>query len=277
MCIPNYTWPNHRWIFQSAGFEVDLYPYYCSQKKGFDCEAMLAFLSQQKEKTIVVLHVSCHNPTGCDPTPKEWKEISSILKHKRLIPFFDCAYQGLGDGIEQDAESVRFFLKEGHEMIVAYSCSKTFSMYCQRVGALFIVGENGSIKHRIGSQIKRIIRRFYSNPPAHGAKIVETILKHSELRHLWEKDLEQVRHRLNLMRASFVQRLLSGARQTDFECLKQHKGMFSFIDWDPSHVKALMDRYGIYLAGNGRMNVSGLTTKNIDYVVHGLVDILTSR
>ncbi len=273
VCVPNQTWPNHRSIFEKAGFTIENYPYYNREKRGFDFEATIQFLSQLPEKTIIVLHACCHNPTGCDPTVDEWRELSRVIKEKKLLPFFDCAYQGLGDGLEIDAESIRIFLKDGHEMAVAYSCSKNFSMYCHRVGSLFIVGENAAIKHRVGSQVKRIIRALYSNPPAHGARIVAEILKQEVFRKIWLKDLEAIRHRVTLMRETLIQRLIAKAKHLNFDYLKAHKGMFSFVDLNQTQVQTLIDKYAIYLTGNGRINVSGLTSKNIDYVVNSVVAV----
>lgn len=274
VALPNRTWPNHRAIFEKAGCELEAYPYYNQEKKAFDFEGTLDFLKNLPKKTVVVLHACCHNPTGCDPTIDEWKAISRVMKEKELLPFFDCAYQGLGDGVQKDAEAVRLFVNDGHEMAVAYSCSKNFSMYCQRVGVLFMIGSDSAVKHRVGSQVKRIIRTLYSNPPSHGARIVAEILKQDDLRKLWLKDLEMIRHRINLMRETFVQRLISNAKDMDFGYLKKHKGMFSFVDLDKSEVQMLIDRFGVYLTGSGRINVSGLTTKNIDYVVNSIVSVL---
>lgn len=271
--VPNHTWPNHRSVLERAGCKVENYPYYSREKKGFDCAAMVEFLSKLPPKMVVLLHVCCHNPTGCDPTPEEWKRISKTMKEKRLFPFFDFAYQGLGDGLEKDAESIRIFMHDGHEMAIAYSCSKNFSMYCQRVGALYIVDENAAVKMRVGSQVKRIIRALYSNPPAHGAKIVVEVLKRPDLKAIWEKDLEGIRRRLNLMRETLIQRLISKAKQMNFDYLKGHKGMFSFIDMNKTQVQKMIEKYAIYMTDNGRISIAGLTTKNIDYVVNSLVSV----
>lgn len=277
MSLPNQTWPNHRSIFEKAGFEIESYPYYSKEKKGFDFDAMIHHLEKLPEKTVVVLHACCHNPTGCDPTLEQWKEISKMIKSRNLVPFFDCAYQGLGDGIEKDVAAVRHFLNEGHEMAVAYSCSKNFSMYCQRVGALFLICQTPNDKSRVGSQIKRIIRTLYSNPPAHGARIVGQILKSEDLRQMWEEDLSALRHRVNLMRETLIQRLIAKAKHIDFEYLKGHKGMFSFVDLNHSEVQSLKEKFGVYLAGSGRINISGLTTKNVDYVVNSIVSVSTQK
>lgn len=272
--VPNHTWPNHRLVLERAGCKVENYPYYSREKKGFDCEAMGEFLSKLPPKMGLLLHVCCHNPTGCDPTLEEWKKISKIMKEKRLLPFFDFAYQGLGDGVARDAEAIQIFMQDGHEMIIAYSCSKNFSMYCQRVGALYVVNEHASAKMRVGSQVKRIIRALYSNPPAHGAKIVAEILKRSDLCQIWEKDLEGIRRRLHLMRETLIQRLISKAKQMNFDYLRGHKGMFSFIDLNKIQVQKMIEKYAIYMTDNGRLSIAGLTPKNIDYVVGSLVSVL---
>jgi len=273
VCLPNPTWPNHRSVLERAGCKVEDYPYYSREKKGFDLEAMLGFLAKLPEKRAVMLHACCHNPTGCDPTLQEWKEISRVMKQKKLLPFFDFAYQGLGEGVEKDAEAVRLFLSDGHEMLIAYSCAKNFSMYCQRVGALFVVDENPGVKFRIGSHVKRIIRALYSNPPAYGARLVVEVLKQEELRGLWQKDLEGIRHRLHAMRELLVQRLMEKTKRLNFDYLRKHKGMFSFIDLDKSQVRKMIDQFGIYLTDNGRISIAGLTSKNIDYVVNSLLTI----
>ncbi len=271
--ISHPTWPNHRMIFERAGATVSSYDYYSRGMKGFDFAAMEKCLEALPEKTVVVLHGCCHNPTGCDPTPDEWKAISQILKRKKLLPFFDLAYQGLGDGMERDAAPIRAFLQEGHEMLIAYSCSKNFSLYCQRVGALFVVGGNAAGKTRIGSQVKRVIRALYSNPPAHGANIVLEILKDSELKKGWLKDLEGMRHRLVMMREALIQRLSAGSKKIDFSYLKKHKGMFSYVDLDKSQTQQLIDRFGIYLLDSGRINVAGLTAKNLGYVAENILTV----
>lgn len=271
--IPNQTWPNHRAIIERAGCRAETYPYYNRAKKGFDFDAMAAFLEKLPEKSVVVLHACCHNPTGCDPKPQEWKEISLIMREKKLLPFFDFAYQGLGEGLEKDAEAVRIFFQDRHEMLIAYSCSKNFSMYCQRVGALFIVDENAAVKHRVGSQVKRIIRTLYSNPPAHGARIVAEVLKKDDLKRLWHKDLEAVRHRLHSMRASLIERLVAKAKHANFDYLRGHKGMFSFMDLDKSQVQKLIDQCAVYLLDNGRISIPGLNAKNVDYVANSIVSV----
>jgi aspartate/tyrosine/aromatic aminotransferase len=263
--VPNHTWPNHR-LLERAGMTLKTYPYYSREKRGFDVEALLGFLRGLPKKTAVMLHACCHNPTGCDPNEREWREISRVMKEGQLVPFFDFAYQGLGEGVEKDAEAIRLFVREGHEMLVAYSCSKNFSMYSQRVGALFVVGENTGVKMGVGSQVKRIIRALYSNPPEYGARVVVEVLKKE--RELWLKDLEGMRARLGNMRRVLVEKLGS-----EFDYLQGHKGMFSFIDLDKGQVKRLIDEYAIYMTDNGRISVAGLSRENVDYVVRGILSV----
>ncbi len=273
ICVPNHTWPNHRSILERAGCKVENYPYYSRDKKGFDAGSMVAFLKGLAEKTCVLLHACCHNPTGCDPTIEEWGEISRVMRERKLLPFFDFAYQGLGEGLEKDAEAVRLFVRDGHQMLIAYSCAKNFSMYCHRVGVLFVVDENTAVKTRVGSQIKRIIRAMYSNPPAHGAKVVAEVLKNDGLRKQWLKDLEEMRKRLNTTRETLIQRLIAKGNGMNFGYLRGHKGMFSFIDLNKSQVQKLIDRFAIYMTDNGRISVAGLSSKNIDYVVNSLLSV----
>lgn len=273
--VSNYTWPNHRSIVERAGCSVENYPYYSHERKRFDFEAMIASLEKLPPKSIVLLHACCHNPTGCDPTAQEWKEISLVMREKKLLPFFDFAYQGFGEGLEEDAQGVRTFLRDGHEMLIAYSCAKNFSMYGYRVGALFVVDENAAVKQRVGSQVKRIIRALYSNPPAPGAFIVAEALKQDDLRQQWYKDLEKMRHRLSSMRASLIQHL--EAKKIPVDYLRHHRGMFSLLDLDKGQIAQLIEKFAIYLIDIGRINVAGLTSKNIDYVVNGIASICAKR
>lgn len=273
IAIPNPTWSNHRSIFERVGFTVLSYTYYTKEKHGFDWDAMKASLMKLPEKTAVLLQAVCHNPTGSDPSLAEWKQISDLMLELRLIPFFDFAYQGFGDGLEKDAAAIRQFKEAGHEMLIAYSCSKNFSLYCQRVGALFIVNSNETTKKRVGSQVKRIIRAIYSNPPAFGSRIVTHLLKDPALKKEWEGDLTSMRCRLTQMRTDFIQKLCARSKKVDFRFLQSHKGMFSFLDLSEQIVQKMKDQFAIYMIGSGRINVAGLTQKNIDYVIESLIKI----
>jgi aspartate/tyrosine/aromatic aminotransferase len=267
------TWPNHRTIFEKAGFEVETINYYNREIHKFDSSSFTKALRELEPKSVLVFHAACHNPTGSDPSFEDWKEISQICKEKSLIPFFDCAYQGLGSGLDEDAKAVRLFLEDGHEMLVAYSCAKNFSLYCQRMGALLVVCPNSAVKMRVGSQIKRVIRPMYSNPPAHGARIVLKILKDPDLFSSWQKQVGQMRHRISIARESLIQRLLAKSKNRDFSFLKHHKGMFSYLDLNKSQVQELIEKYGVYTLDSGRINIAGLTYGNIDLVVDSVIAV----
>jgi len=270
ICIPDPTWPNHKQIFERAGFEVGTYPYY--EKRVFDCEKACRKLKELPEKTVVLFHASCHNPTGCDPTEEDWKRLSEICLKKKLLPFFDFAYQGLGEGLEQDAQGVRWFVQQGHEMGIAYSCSKNFSLYCQRVGALFFIGKDAAAKARIGSQVKQTIRAMYSNPPAHGARIVTHILTHATLREQWKKELESARKRVVSIRKELVTRL----GKERFHYLLRSVGLFAYLDLTKAQVEKLIQQYGVYLLQDGRINVAGLTKNNVEYVAESILSVSRS-
>ncbi len=270
--IPQTTWPNHRSVFERAGCKVETYPYYSRDKHGFDFPAFMDFLGSLPPKSVVLLHAACQNPTGCDPSAEEWMQIAKRMQERQLLPFFDFAYQGLGDGFEEDAAAVRHFAGIGMEFLVAYSCSKNFSLYSQRVGALFIAGENAAEKAKIASQIKRIIRAQYSNPPSFGALIVAQILK-GPLRESWEKELTAMRQRLQSARISFVHQLTAASKGSDFRPLLKHRGMFSFINLEKAQVQQLIDRFGIYMLDNGRISIAGMNAQNLDYVTKGIIAV----
>ena len=266
--VSHLTWPNHRQIFERAGCRVGTHPYYDGQKGCLDFQAWVNALNKLPPKTIVVLHTCCHNPTGCDPTLQQWKEVSSLMLEKNLFPFFDFAYQGFGDGVEEDRLPIEIFLRAGHEMLVAYSCSKNFGLYSQRVGALFAVTANPTEKLRVGSQIKRIIRALYSNPPAHGARMVAHVLTHSALAQEWRSELDGMRERLCSMRETLAQKL-----PEEYQFLRNLKGMFGCLNFSVEQVRRLKEQFGIYLLENGRLSLVGLNHKNMDRVVHALLSV----
>jgi aspartate/tyrosine/aromatic aminotransferase len=270
--IPQPTWPNHRSIFERAGFSVDPLPYYSVQRHSFDREGYLGALRVAPKGSVVLLHGSCHNPTGCDPSLEDWTEIQSICAERHLFPFFDVAYQGFGDGLEQDAAAVRMFVESGTECAVAYSCSKNFSLYCQRVGALFVVCRDPAIKARVGSQVRRIIRALYSNPPAHGALVVAAICSDPTLRQQWSSEVLQMNERIRSTR-SLLWEKLAAAGQQQFSFIQNHRGMFSYLDLDRGQVHRLMEEFAVYTLDSGRINIAGLNQDNIDYFVESLVAV----
>lgn len=267
------TWPNHRNILERAGCSVVDLPYYSTQLHRFDSKNYFQALRALAPKTAVLFHASCHNPTGSDPTREEWRQIAHIMKEKNLVPFFDCAYQGIGDGMAEDAEAIRFFLKEEMEMVIAYSCSKNFSLYCQRVGAIFVVTKDEKSKHHVGSQMQRIIRGVYSNPPAHGAQIVVEVMRDPVLIRQWENEVNQARERLCNNREIFLRELIERSKTVDFRFAKHHKGMFSYLDLNEKQVERLKEKHAVYTLGGGRINLAGLNQENISKVVEAIVEV----
>ncbi len=251
--------------------QVETLHYYNSSTHSFDRDAFLKELRTVPEKGVVLFHAACHNPTGSDPTMEDWEVISDICKERGIFPFFDYAYQGFGEGIAEDSKVLRLFLNAGHEMLVAYSCSKNFGLYCQRVGALFAIGGSKAIKIKVGSQIKKVIRANYSSPPAHGAMLIAEILKDPILTAQWIKDVHCMRDRIYSMREKLVLNLKS--RTGHFDFIQKHKGMFSYLDLTKPQTDRLMNEFGVYVLDKGRVNVAGLNEHNIDYFVNSLLKV----
>ncbi len=272
--LPDATWPNHRNIFTSAGLKVEIYPYYDRQKQTLEFQMMCAYLEKLAPRSIVLLHACCQNPTGADLDLDQWEKLSVLMLKKRLIPFFDMAYQGFGHGVARDADSVRLFAREGHEMLVAYSFSKNFSLYAERVGALFAVCDSHKESSSILSRMITTIRPNYSNPPQHGARVVATILQKPELKKEWEKELDEMRTRVQVMRAALVTRLNAKATKGDFDFLNRQLGLFSFSGLSSLQVDRLIKEYAIYMTSDGRINMAGLNWDNIDYVVDSILAVL---
>lgn len=268
--ISDPTWPNHQGIFENCGLQVYSYPYYDRSNHCIEFEKLMEFLSLIEEKSILVLHACCHNPTGMDLTHAQSKSLLKICQDKKIIPLFDCAYLGLGESIQKDRAMMRMFAEEGIEMLVAFSCSKNFGLYAERVGALWVLAENGSVKKSVTSQLRKIIRTNYSNPPKHGAQIVSHILN-SDLKKEWELELFSMRERMNRARHSLC------------VCLKKHTylkkglGMFGLSGLHSSQVKQLQEKYAIYMTANGRMNFCGLNAQNVEYVAQSLLDVLCEK
>lgn len=271
-CYFEPSWPNHLQILEKVGIEI-LASHYLKNEQQVDFNHLFDFLMKLPAKTVVLLQPSCHNPTGCDLSVAQWKSLSKIFADHQLIPFFDLAYQGLGDSIDADAYPVRLFAEDGHEMLVATTCSKTFGLYCQRVGALFIVAKDVNTKEIVASHVNRLIRTDYSNPPAFGADLVAQILKNETLKKQWMQDLAHIKDRLNQSRRDFTY-LLNEKSNRSFDFLLNHKGMFSLMGLSSSQVERLRKEFGIYLSNNGRMNFASFSQKNLEYIVDAIVKVM---
>ncbi|MFJ0919809.1 amino acid aminotransferase [Bordetella bronchiseptica] len=274
--ISDPSWENHRALFERAGFPVETYAYYDAATHGLNFEAMLAALQAAPEQTIVVLHACCHNPTGVDPTPQQWEQIAAVVKARNLVPFLDIAYQGFGEGLEQDAAVVRMFAALDLTMFISSSFSKSFSLYGERVGALTVVAGSKDEAARVLSQLKRVIRTNYSNPPTHGGTVVSTVLNTPELFALWENELAGMRDRIRLMRKELVEKIKAQgvAQEQDFSFVLAQRGMFSYSGLTATQVDRLREEHGIYAVSSGRICVAALNSRNIDAVAAGIAAVL---
>jgi aromatic-amino-acid transaminase len=272
--ISDPSWENHRALFEAAGFEVAQYPYYDPHTHGLNFEGLRAALRTAPAGAIVVLHACCHNPTGVDPTPEQWREIVPIVRERGLIPFLDMAYQGFGDGIDADAAAVRLFAETAGPLLVSSSFSKSFSLYGERVGALTIVAADRDEAARVLSQLKRVIRSNYSNPPTHGGSVVAAVLNDPALRAMWEEELGDMRERIKKLRALFVEGLRSRGVARDFGFVLKQRGMFSYSGLSAAQVDQLRERFGIYAVSSGRICIAALSLANVDTVCEGIAAVL---
>ncbi|NLZ10788.1 MAG: aspartate/tyrosine/aromatic aminotransferase [Alcaligenaceae bacterium] len=272
--ISNPSWENHRALFERAGFVVENYPYYNAETHGLDFEGMIGALKALPKGTVVVLHACCHNPTGVDPTPAQWQEIANTVNDAGLVPFLDIAYQGFGDGLDEDASVVRLFASMGMTMLVSSSFSKSFSLYGERVGALTLVCSSKDESTRVLSQLKRVIRTNYSNPPTHGGTVVSAVLNTPELYSLWVDELGQMRNRIRDMRKQLVQKLKDQGVKQDFDFVLAQRGMFSYSGLTAPQVDVLRDKHGVYAVSSGRICVAALNSRNIDYVAKAIASVL---
>ncbi len=272
--ISDPSWENHRALFESAGFTVNNYPYYDASTRGVNFDGMLSALSTMPAGSIVLLHACCHNPTGADLSDEQWTQVIDIVTTRGLVPFLDMAYQGFGDGIEEDGKVVRRFAEAGGAIFVSNSFSKSFSLYGERVGALSIAASSADEAARIMSQLKRVIRTNYSNPPIHGGQVVATVLSTPELRQLWEEELAGMRVRIREMRAAFVAKLKEKAPAHKFDFVTQQRGMFSYSGLTKAQVEKLRDNNSIYAVDTGRICVAALNQRNIDAVIDAIAAVL---
>ena len=272
--VSNPTWANHIGIFESAGCEVNKYPYYDPNTNGIKIAELKNFLSNLEAGNIVLLHPCCHNPTGIDPTVQQWDDILAIIKQQGLIPFMDFAYQGLGEDLDQDAYAIRKAVDLGLSFFVSNSFSKNMSLYGERVGALSVICPTTEEAKLVQSQLKLIIRRFYSSPPGHGNYIVDKTLNDPILFKQWEKEVYEIRDRIRAMRIHLHDVLQEKLPDRDFTYLSAQRGMFSFTGLSSEQVARLQCEYSIYIVENGRMCVAGLNSRNIDYVAQAMAEVM---
>jgi aromatic-amino-acid transaminase len=272
--ISDPSWENHRALFTQAGFEVATYPYYDPATHGVRFEAMLAALNAAPAGTVVVLHACCHNPTGCDLTLQQWREVVSSAHTRGWIPLLDMAYQGFGQGLDEDAAAVRLFVDAGLACLVATSFSKNFSLYGERVGALSVVCAQAEEAKRVLSQLKVMIRANYSNPPTHGAKAVAAVLADAALRRLWLEELAHMRDRIHSMRARLVAKLREVGVRQDMSFIVAQQGMFSYSGLSAEQMRRLRAEFSVYGVDSGRICVAALNERNIDRVARAISQVI---
>ncbi|MCF8151406.1 MAG: aspartate/tyrosine/aromatic aminotransferase [Burkholderiaceae bacterium] len=272
--ISDPSWENHRALFESAGFTVENYPYYDATTRGVDFAAMKACLEKLPANSIIVLHACCHNPTGADIDAAQWQQVVDTIRAKNLVAFIDMAYQGFADGIKPDAVALDLFAASDLQFFVSSSFSKSFSLYGERIGALTLVTANREEAARVLSQVKRVIRTNYSNPPTHGGAVVAAVLSNPALRQQWEDELAGMRDRIRAMRVALVDKLKTKGVAQDFSFVVKQRGMFSYTGLTAEQVEKLKTDFGIYAVSTGRICLAALNNKNLDYVVDAIAAVL---
>ncbi|MCB1748773.1 MAG: aspartate/tyrosine/aromatic aminotransferase [Gammaproteobacteria bacterium] len=271
--VSSPTWANHVPLLGNAGLAIQEYAYYAKASHSLDADGMLAALAEVPAGDVVLLHGCCHNPSGVDLKAEHWHAVARLANERGFTPFIDLAYQGLGDGIEEDAAGVRILGEACPELIVASSYSKNFGLYRERVGALQIVSPSTQQTAIVQSQLGSVVRGIYSMPPAHGAAIVEIVMNDEALRASWVDELNGMRERINGLRDLLAERLGAATGQ-DFGFIREQRGMFSFLGISPAQVQRLKDEFGIYMVDSSRINVAGVNGANVDYFVDAMRQVL---
>jgi aromatic-amino-acid transaminase len=269
------TWDNHRAVFEGAGLEVKSYPYYDAATGGLDFAGMLAAINELAPQSVVLLHACCHNPTGVDLTRAQWLELIPVLQARRLLPFLDLAYQGYGDGIEEDCFAIRALADAGLSFFVANSFSKNMSLYGERCGGLSVVCPDAAQAVNVLGQLKFTIRRNYSNPPMHGGQVVARVLNTPALRSQWEGEVTAMRERIQAMRQALYSVLCAKLPGRDFDYFLTQRGMFSYTGLSPAQVDRLKDEFGVYILRSGRMCIAGLNSSNVEATAQAMAAVLS--
>lgn len=273
--VSDPTWGNHIAIFKLAGLEVATYPYYNRTLGGLRFDGMRSALSTLPANTMVLIHACCHNPTGVDLPRDAWSEVVKIVKERNLVPLLDIAYQGLGDGLDEDGYAPRLFADEGVAALVAASSSKNFALYGQRAGALHVLTRSNEEKRTVESILKSLVRSTYSNPPKFAGSVVAEVLADPELEARWRKEVDEMRERMVLMRRLFAE---AGERHgVDLSFVVGQKGMFSFTGFTKEMMTELREKYAVYGVANGRICVAGLNHGNVEYAAEAFAKVLTGR
>ncbi len=268
------TWPNHIPLLGSAGFEIEEYPYYDMATHQIDGDAMMETMRQVPAGDMVLLHGCCHNPTGADLSNEQWDQIADLALERGFIPFIDTAYQGLGNGLNEDAYGMRMMAERLPELVIASSCSKNFGLYRERTGSITFIADNPRQVDIVASQAMSIARQIYSMPPAHGALLVSLILGDDQLRANWQAELEEVRLRIKSMRSLLTSGIQGNSAGIDFSHIEQQNGMFSFLGISSAQLERLREEFGIYIVSSTRVNLAGINSSNIGYISESMNTVL---
>ncbi|PKH01935.1 aromatic amino acid aminotransferase [Psychromonas sp. MB-3u-54] len=272
--VSNPTWANHQSLFSSVGIKVEAYPYYDYENKSLDFDGMMTTLSQVSAGDVVLLHACCHNPSGMDLTQEQWQQVTALAKDKGFTPLIDMAYQGFGQGLEQDAFGPRLMANELPELLLCSSCSKNFGLYRERIGAFTIVAKSSSSADISLSVALSVVRSIYSMPPAHGAALVNIILSSDELKQQWYNELAVMRDRIAHNRHLLVEKLITNGVKQDFSFITRQSGMFSFLGITPEQVVSLTNDYSIYMVDSSRISIAGISHNNIDYLAKSISEVI---
>lgn len=272
--ISNPSWENHQALFETAGFKVNVYPYYDPETHGLNFNGMLESLKTLPTNSVVVLHACCHNPTGVDLSEEQWRLVIDVVKAGGLLPFLDFAYQGFGAGLESDAFAVRAFAEAGLPCLVASSFSKSFGLYRERIGAFTVLTASAEEAKRVLSQVKRVIRTNYSSPASHGAQVVALVLGDAALRAQWEAELTEMRERIQSMRDKFVEALRQKGVEQDFSFIKKQRGMFSYSGLTAEQAQTLREKNSLYIVSSGRICLAAMNDHNLGAICDAIADVL---
>lgn len=272
--MTNPTWANHNALFPAAGLTIEHFPYYNPADSSLDFDGMMIALEEAAAGDVVLLHGCCHNPSGVDLSTRQWKAFVELTQRKGFTPMIDIAYQGFGDGLDQDAQGVRMLADAVDELIVVSSCSKNFALYRERCGAISLVCKNSAAASAAATHIHNITRVLYSMPPSHGPAIVDIILHDETLTNLWHSELAEMRDRINGLRKLVAKRARKAGLSRDLSFLERQRGMFSFLGISKNQVSQMAEDYGIYMAGSSRMNVAGFNENNVDYFIESLSEVI---
>ncbi|MEF3022043.1 amino acid aminotransferase [Vibrio mimicus] len=268
---PSYV--NHKPVMEAAGLKVRYYRYFSRDTKMVDAEQMLADLAQAGPKDVVLLHGCCHNPTGADIDFTAWQAITDLAQKNGFIPFVDIAYQGFGDGLDQDAQGLRYMAERMEEMLITTSCSKNFGLYRERTGAAIVIGKNQQDVTNARGKMLTLARSTYTMPPDHGAALVKTVLRDEQLTAIWKQELSEMQQRLLSLRKNLCNELRNQHNTRQFDFIESHRGMFTVLGFSAEQMSRLREEFAIYGVADGRINIAGLTEKDIPYVANSIIQV----